>query len=186
MLALNFSPFPTLYTSRLQLRQLSPGDVKEVFELRSSKTVMQFIDRPMAVTQDDAMIYIRKIIESLRSNEGITWAIAFKNDPTLIGTIGFWRIDPENHRAEIGYMLHSQQHQKGIMQEAIITSLNYGFNSMLLHSVEANINPGNEASKKLLLKNNFIPEAYFKENCYFNGQFLDTVIYSLLRPPANV
>jgi len=68
------------------------------------------------------------------------------------------------------------------MQEAKVIALDYGLNSMRLHSVEANVNPANEASKKLLLKNNFNQEAYFKENYYFNNQFPDTVIYSLLTP----
>jgi ribosomal-protein-alanine N-acetyltransferase len=182
MLTVNFNPFPTLYTSRLQLRQLTTGDVKEIFELRSNKTVMHFIDRPMAVTQDDALVFIQKITDNLHINEGITWAIAFKGEATLIGTIGFWRIDKENHRAEIGYMLQPQHHKKNIMHEAMVITLDYGLNSMRLHSVEANVNPANEASKKLLLKNNFNQEAYFKENYYFKGQFLDTVIYSLLMP----
>lgn len=182
MLTVNFNPFPTLYTSRLQLRQLKTGDVKEIFVLRFSKTIMQFIDRPMAVTQDDALVFIQKITDNLHINEGITWAIAFKGEATLIGTIGFWRIDKENHRAEIGYMLQPQQHKKNIMQEAMVIALDYGLNSMRLHSVEANVNPANEASKKLLLKNNFNQEAYFKENYYFNNQFPDTVIYSLLTP----
>jgi len=72
MLTVNFNPFPTLYTSRLQLRQLKTGDVKEIFVLRFSKTIMQFIDRPMAVTQDDALVFIQKITDNLHINEGIT------------------------------------------------------------------------------------------------------------------
>ena len=60
--------------------------------------------------------------------------------------------------------------------------LDYGFTTMLLHSVEANVNKDNAASMKLLAKNNFVREAYFKENYFYNGRFLDSVIYSLLAP----
>jgi ribosomal-protein-alanine N-acetyltransferase len=51
---------------------------------------------------------------------------------------------------------------------------------MKLHSVEANVNPGNIASASLLKKHGFVKEAYFKENYFFNGNFHDSEIYSLL------
>jgi ribosomal-protein-alanine N-acetyltransferase len=51
---------------------------------------------------------------------------------------------------------------------------------MNLHSIEANINPENIASRKLLEKTGFVREAYFKENYFFNGKFIDSEIYSLL------
>ncbi len=56
---------------------------------------------------------------------------------------------------------------------------------MNLHSIEANVNPGNTASIKLLEKNNFTREAYFKENYFYDGKFLDTAIYSLLATELN-
>jgi ribosomal-protein-alanine N-acetyltransferase len=52
---------------------------------------------------------------------------------------------------------------------------------MELHSVEANINPANIASIKILEKFNFRREAYYKENFYFDGKFVDSAIYSLLK-----
>ena len=66
------------------------------------------------------------------------------------------------------------------MQEPITVVLEYGFNVMKLHSVEALVNPNNIASIRLLEKNGFIREAYFKENYFYNGRFLDTAVYSLL------
>ena len=66
------------------------------------------------------------------------------------------------------------------MQESIKEVIDYGFNVMKLHSIEANVNPDNAASIRLLERNKFKREAYYKENFYFNGKFLDTAIYSLL------
>ncbi len=182
MLVVNFDPFPMLFTERLMLRQISAADAPEIFALRCNKEAMQFIDRPMAESIADALQYIQKLIDSLQNNEGITWGICLKEDTALIGTIGLWRIDKANYRAEIGYMLHPLQHKKGYMQEAISATLDYGFITMRLHSVEANINTANEASKKILEKNNFVQEAFFKENYYYKGKFLDSHIYSLLTP----
>ena len=182
MLVVNFDPFPTLITERLMLRQILTADAPAIFALRCNKEAMQFIDRPMAVSIDDALQYIHKLTASLTTNEGISWGICLKEDAALIGTIGFWRIDKANYRAEIGYMLHPSQYKNGYMQEAIATTLKYAFATMRLHSVEANINPANEPSKKILEKNNFVQEAFFRENYYYNGQFLDSSIYSLLNP----
>jgi len=60
--------------------------------------------------------------------------------------------------------------------------LAFGFIELHLHSIEANVNPGNAASIRLLERNHFTREAYFRENFFYNGKFLDTVIYSKLAP----
>lgn len=182
MLQLNFNPFPLLVTERLLLRKITLHDADEIFMLRSSKNIMLYIDRPMAIDKTDAINYINIITDALTNNAGITWGITLKNNKELIGTIGFWRILKEHYRAEIGYMLNESFQRKGIMQEAIAAVLGYGFDIMQLHSVEANVNPLNTASQKILERNGFVPEAHFRENYYYNGKFLDTYIYSLLTP----
>ena len=67
------------------------------------------------------------------------------------------------------------------MKESMITLMNFAFNTLKLHSLEANVNPENENSKKALLKLSFRKEGYFRENYYFNGKFLKSEIYSLLK-----
>ena len=101
----------------------------------------------------------------------------------MIGSVSFHRIEKEHYRAEIGYMLHPQYWKKGIMNEALEKVIDYGFNELGLHSIEAHINPSNSASSNILLRNGFVKEAHFKENFYFNGSFRDTIIYSKLNKP---
>lgn len=154
-------------------------DAEEIFFLRSDEYVLRYLDKAPAATLNDAIEFIKLIHEIEDKQEGITWAIAIKNEPRLIGTICYWRILKEHYRAEIGYALHPQHHGKGIMHEALSAVISYGFKTMHLHSIEANVNPNNTPSIKLLEKNNFIREGYFKENYYFNGKFIDSAIYSL-------
>ena len=59
--------------------------------------------------------------------------------------------------------------------------INYGFYEMQMHSLEAIIDPKNTASAKVLEKNNFVREAHFLQNEFYDGKFLDTVIYSILK-----
>jgi ribosomal-protein-alanine N-acetyltransferase len=51
---------------------------------------------------------------------------------------------------------------------------------MKLHSIEAVIDPENAASEKVLQKNGFVKEAHLKENEFYDGTFIDSVIYSRL------
>jgi len=67
------------------------------------------------------------------------------------------------------------------VSEVVEAIINYGFNTLKFHSIEAHIDPTNVGSEKILQKFNFVKEAYFKENYFFAGQFLDTAVYSLLR-----
>ena len=183
MLSPNFSPFPELITERLELKKITTDHAADLFDMRSHKEVMKYIDRPVAQSIDEASALIKVITDRLESNDGITWGIFTKEKPTkLIGTVGFWQMQKEHYRAEIGYMLHPSLQGKGFMQEAIAEVLHYGFSVMQLHSVEANVNPDNNASKKLLSKLGFVQEAYFKENYFANGRFVDSAIYSLLTP----
>ena len=180
MLQLNFSPFPLLITQRLILRQTRPEDVKEMFFLRSDAEVMRYIDRERAKTDADALAHIKLLTDTINENLGVSWAITLKGSDVMIGTIGIWRVQKEDYRGEVGYALHTDYHRQGIMNEALGAVLTYGFTEMELHSLEANINPENLASAKILEKNRFVREAYFRENYYFNGRFLDSAIYSLL------
>lgn len=176
----NFTPFPLLETPRLHLRRVTMNDVPGIFAMRSDKEMMRYIDRPLAQTEDDARALVERMDTALQHNDGINWAITLKDDDRLAGLVSFWRMDKENYRAETGYMLQKHLQGKGLMKEALYAVLHYGFFTLNLHSVEANINPANEASAKLAESLGFVKEAYFRENYYYNGQFLDSVIYSLL------
>lgn len=180
MLQLNFQPFPIIRTNRLVLRAITLLDKQEIFLLRSDKTVLQYLDKAPASSVEEAEAFIELIQKDQQNNDGILWGIALRESPVIVGSISFWRLQKEHYRAEIGYALLPHLHGKGIMDEALKAVLKYGFESMQLHSVEANVNPGNTGSMKLLEKNGFVKEAYFKENYFFDGKFIDSVIYSIL------
>lgn len=181
MLTINFHPFQNLETERLYFRQVNHGDAPEVLALRGNPKTMKFIPRPLVTNLDDAIAHIDMINDKIEKNQGINWGMVIKGTSKIIGIIGHYRIQPENHRSEIGYMFLPEHHGKGYATEAIKAIVNYGFNDMNLHSIEAVIDPENSASEKTLLKNGFVKEAYILENELFEGKFWDTVIYSLLK-----
>ena len=181
MLEFNFTPFPNLETHRLNLRRLTSTDVNEVLALRSNPEIMKFIPRPLITTQEEALEFIITMDTTIDSNTVINWAITTKENDKVIGMIGYYRMKPENYRAEVGYLLATEHHGKGIISEALQRVVQFGFEEMGLNSIEAVIDPENIASEKVLLKTNFEKEAYFKEHQFFDGIFFDSVFYSLLK-----
>mgnify|MGYP006374500647 FL=1 len=182
MLTINFSPFPILETERLILRRVLPSDVKEMFELRSNPETMKYIPRPLLTNHEEALAHIQMMEDKIETNEGINWAITLKGDDKMLGVIGHYRIKPEHYRAEVGYMILPEYHGKGITTEAVQCVVDYGFNTMQLHSIEGVIDPENEASERVLQKCGFVKEAHFKENEFYDGKFIDAVVYSKLNP----
>lgn len=181
MLEISLSPFPQITTERLLLRALTTADAPALFAMRSDPAAMQFLDRPRFKNLEEAVKLVETIQQNANSNTGITWAIALYHNPDeMIGTIGLWRFLPEHYRAEMGYMLLPAFWKKGYMKEATTAVVDYAFNTLKFHSIEANINPQNLASAALLESTGFVKEAHFKENFYYNGRFLDSVIYSLV------
>lgn len=181
MLDIDFSPFPVLETERLLLRQVNINDVNEILTLRSNSAVMKYIPRPILKNKEEAIELIQMFDDKIENNIGINWGITFKSEPAkLLGIIGYYRIKPEHYRAEVGYMLLPEYNGKGIVTEAIKRVVDYGFQEMKLHSIEAILDPENLASEKVLLKNGFVKEAHLLENEYYEGRFLDSMIYSIL------
>ncbi|WP_333809751.1 GNAT family N-acetyltransferase [Flavobacterium sp.] len=181
MLQLNFSPFPILESERLQFRRLTDADAPEIFALRSNPEIMKYIPRPLATTIEDALAHIKLINEKIDENIDINWAVTEKGNDKCIGLMGFYRTQPENFRTELGYMISPEHKGKGYVTEAVKTLLDFAFNTLNFHSIEAVIDSRHIASERVLQKNGFEKEAHFKENFFYNNEFTDTVIYSLLK-----
>lgn len=181
MLNINLNPFPSIDTKRLILRRITSDDAVDFFSLRSDKEIMAAIDREPLKNIEEMFSLMVSIEANINTNESIAWAVCLKENNKMIGHFGFHKIDFVNHRAEIGYALLPQFQGLGIASEALKAILDCGFNTLGFHSVEANVNPINILSINLLAKNGFIKEAHFSENFFFNGIFLDSAIYSLLK-----
>jgi ribosomal-protein-alanine N-acetyltransferase len=177
---IHFEIFPELESERLIFRAFDLKDALDIQVIRSNDKVMNYMDSEYHKTIKDSENFILKNFDRYKNKSGIFWAIIEKTENKFIGDFAFWNIITENHRAEIGYTLKPDFWSKGYMTEALTRLIEFGFKDLKLHSFEAEINPKNTNSEKALLKVGFKKEAYFKENRYFNGEYLDSEIYSLL------
>lgn len=169
-----------LESERLILRPFCLEDATHIFEIRSNESVMKFMDTSFHESISDSENFVQRNIISQDEGSGYFWAIVDKETNEFIGDFSIWAIDKTNHRGQIGYSLKRQYWQKGYMTEAMKIILKFGFTDLNLHSFEANINPLNEGSRKCLEKMGFRKEAYFRENYYYEGKYLDSEIYCLL------
>ena len=181
MLSVNFDPYPVLDSPRLTLRRPLLSDAADIFEMRSDPEVMRYIPRPLAKNHEDVHALLKMLDDFVEKNERINWAIEWKETGQVIGLIGFVNIHPEHFRGEVGYSLTRAWHRKGIMREALATVVNYGFDTMKFHSIEAILDAENNASAKLLEDAGFTKEAYFREDFFHDGAFRNSIHYGLLQ-----
>ena len=166
---IHFEKFPYLESERLIFRAFNLNDAKDIQYLRSNDKVMDHMDSEPHRAVKDSEHFISKNFDRYKNKEGLFWAIIEKSENKFIGDFAFWNIIRENHRAIIGYTLKPQFWGKGYMTETLSQLIKFGFSDLNLHSCEAEINPKNINSERVLIKMGFKKEAHFKENRYFNG-----------------
>lgn len=147
---------PVIETSRLVLRPVNLKDAEQIFFLRSDREVGKYIARDLQNTSDEAKEFILKRLDDISLHKISFWAITFKDERPLVGTICLWNFTENNTVAEVGYDLMPMYQKQGIMTEAMKAVLNFGFNQLEFQRIEAFTQKKNERSKALLLKNKFV------------------------------
>ena len=100
----------------------------------------------------------------------------------VIGWCGFNTWYFTHFRAELGYVLNSEEHMgKGFTTEALAPIIDYGFNQMDLHRIEAFVEPSNAASLRLLEKFKFKKEGHLKEHYFKDNKLEDSLLFALLK-----
>lgn len=182
MLTADLSALVELRTPRLLLRPFVPEDAEALYLLRSDERVMAMIGRPRTSTFADAVALIERTRADQEASRAVSWAVQLAGASAMCGTIGLYRPSWEHHRVEVGYLLHPKHWGQGLMGEALRAVVDLAFERYGFHSMEAITDPRNTASRRLLEKNGFVLEGLFKENYHWNGMFLDSAVYSMLRP----
>ena len=79
----------------------------------------------------------------------------------------------------LGYKIDEKASNKGIMTEALKTSIHFIFEKWALHRIEANIMPRNQASLRVVEKLGFNEEGLAKNYLKINGQWEDHLRFAL-------
>lgn len=95
--------------------------------------------------------------------------------------IGFARIGLGRDRsAELGYAIRRADWRKGYATEASSLLIDFGFNELGLHRIQAACGPDNRASQRLLTQLGFLPEGRIRDHVFTNGAWRDSILYSIL------
>ena len=139
---------------------------------------------PSPYTQQDADDWVRKATEK-NAAFGIDLELAIRHrDAGVIGSIGcFVKDGLQGHLDEIGYWLAAPYRGQGIMTAVVRRYTDYLFEKRPpLVRIEAKTLPTNPASGRVLEKAGFEREGYLRKISVKNGQYLDSVLFALIRP----
>jgi RimJ/RimL family protein N-acetyltransferase len=171
----------SLRTERLLLRPLRELDAPALFSIFSDPKVMRYWSTPPWAGIGKAYETIADDARALAAGEHLRLGIVRIRDAQLIGTCSLFNLVPESRRAELGYGLAHAAWGQGFMHEALVALLDYGFTELLLHRVEADIDPRNEASARSLARLGFKKEGHLRDRWVVGGEVSDSALYGLLR-----
>ncbi|MFF2755094.1 GNAT family N-acetyltransferase [Psychrobacillus sp. NPDC058041] len=105
------------------------------------------------------------------------------NGDVLIGTIGLFQIfRGPRESALLGYSLDQEHNGKGYTTEATNLVVNYAFEILNLHRIEAGVMPNNIGSIRVLEKAGFHKEGIAKKNVKINGSWEDHQMLAIINP----
>lgn len=101
----------------------------------------------------------------------------------LIGRINFSQISRGVFQScMLGYAIDHEYEGRGLMREALAASIDWMFETMKLHRVQANHLPENERSARLLTRLGFMREGLAREYLFINGAWRDHVLNARVNP----
>jgi len=134
----DFNRYTSLETDRLLLRIPKSIDRDMLFFMRTNEEVNAYIKRNKPQTLEDIDVFIKDRIKDRETATSLYWVLTLKKSPEqCIGAISLWHFSEDRKTAEVGYDLHPDYQGNGLMQEALKVVLNFGFNTLDLHTIEA-------------------------------------------------
>ncbi len=176
-----FTALPKLETSRLILRPFVIEDVSDVFGYASDPMVSRFTTWSSPKVLADSKLLIETLIERALKNEPVPWGIVSKETQRLIGATGFDAWDEKHSRGEFGYSLSRQYWGRGLATEAANMVVQFGFDVMGLHRIEAKCMVENVASERVMQKLGLTWEGVLRGYWLKDGTYRDVKLYSILR-----
>jgi len=171
---------PLIEAERILLRHLEKSDVDSLFDIFSDDETMRYWSSPPFQSRDEAENLLAEIHGYFAQKMLFQWGIALKESDRIIGTTTLFHLDTKNRRAEIGYALDRRFWGKGYVNEALNSLFKYAFENLKMHRIEADVDPRNSASVKVLERLGFQKEGLLRERWHVGGEIQDALFYGLL------
>lgn len=158
---------------RVVLRVPVPSDAQPWAELVAANRdfVRPWIDLP---DDDDVQAVFQRTLEQAQDARFEKLWVVAREGGALLGVLNLNEIVRGVFcSAYLGYWISGAHARQGLMREAVALGLGYAFGPLGLHRLEANIQPGNEASKALVRGLGFVQEGFSERYLKIGGQWCD-------------
>ena len=118
---------------------------------------------------------------AVEAGECIAWLLTNRDDGAVVGTLDIFKLEPAHRRCEFGYSLASSCWGRGWMTEAATAALDWAFAHLPLDRIEADTDPRNTASIRLLERLGFTREGTLREKWRVGDEVSDSAVFGLLR-----
>lgn len=162
---------------RVRLRRPRPSDRAEYLSL--NRRSGRFYGR-WATPPTTPRAFATLIARSRRPGEAC-FLICRRADGAILGAVELSEIARGRFRsAYLGFHIGAPYARQGYMREALALVLRYCFARLRLHRVEANVQPGNRASRALVRQLGFLREGYSPRYLKIAGRWRDHERWALL------
>jgi RimJ/RimL family protein N-acetyltransferase len=169
-------------TERLNINPIEIADAEAVFAYRSDAETNKYQGWvPNELEQIEDFIETKVSHEMNVSGTWVQWALKRNDTNELIGDVGVHFLSDDDMQCEVGCTLAKMHHGKGYATEALHAVITYLFKELDKHRIVTSIDPANISSIKLVERLGFRKEAHHIESLYLNGQWVDDVIYAVLK-----
>lgn len=172
---------PVLETARLRLRPFEPRDLDGLYDLESNVEVMRYGSHEPWSERSQAERKLAEILQTAGSPSECRWVIAEHEADRMIGDCVLLSINRDHARCELGYSLFPAYQGRGLAREAVTCALRWAFESLGMLRIEADVDPRNVRSCRLLERLGFRREGLLRERWRVGGDVQDTALYGLLR-----
>jgi ribosomal-protein-alanine N-acetyltransferase len=167
-------------TPRFRLAPIAPSDRADLLAHFGDAATTEHLDIAPIVSLGEADEVVAWAEGIRAKGVGVRWAIR-DGGGRFCGTIGFQNIVRDRAcRGEVGYDVVRPLWRTGVMREVLPAVLDFGFRELLLHRIEALVNPGNEASTGLLRAMGFAFEGVLKDYGFWKGRYYDQLMFSIV------
>ncbi|MCX7032513.1 MAG: GNAT family protein [Arenimonas sp.] len=171
---------PVLESERIRLRPLRMDDAPDVYEMYSDPEITRYWSFSAWTQPAQAEAWLAERI-GWGPPSVYGWALADRESDRFLGTTALFSLSGPLHRAELGYSLMPTHQGRGLATEAVRTALDFGFDTLGLERMEADVDPRNEASCRLAERLGFQREGLLRNRWRVGGEFADSILYGLLR-----
>ena len=169
-------------TERTRLRFIEISDLVSIHQLHSLAETDEYnaLGIPKSIEETKSIIETWIAENELNNCKNYTFAIEnnFNND--FIGLFGLKLGNEKYKRGEVWYKVHPDYWNKGIATEVLAKMIDFGFDELKLHRIEAGCAVENVGSIKVLEKVGMIQEGRGRKILPLKSGWSDNFQYSIL------